>query len=341
MKNQKINILVAGSTGYIGIQLIKLLCKHKHAKIKYLCGNSSVGKKIELYDKSLKKYRLPKISKINYNFFKDVDVIFTALPDGESQKISNHLYKNNLLIDLSADFRIKDYKIYEKNYKIKHLAKKNLKKSIYGLPEIKKEIIKKTNIIACPGCYPTSIILPLFPLLKFKLINYKNIIIDSKSGFSGAGRGIFKKIKKENLNESLSAYGIGNHRHNAEIKQEFDLISKKIDFEFIPHLSPMFKGILTTIYLKPSKNNSVDKIIKFLKKYYSKNKFIRISHKNKFLSTNNVINTNLCEISVCSAKEKDKIIILSTIDNLIKGGAGQAIQNFNTYYNFNKNEGFI
>ncbi len=340
MKNRKINILVAGSTGYIGIQLIKLLCKHRYAKIKYLCGKSSVGKKIDLYDKSLKKYRLPKISKLNYTFFREVDVIFTALPNGESQKISNHLGKNNILIDLSADFRIKDYKIYEKTYKIKHLAKKNLKKSIYGLPEIKKEIIKKTNIISCPGCYPTSIILPLFPLLKFKLINYKNIIIDSKSGFSGAGRNIFKKIKKNNLNESLSAYGIANHRHNAEIKQEFNLISKGIDFEFIPHLSPMFRGILSTIYLKTSKKNSVEKIIKFLKKYYSKNKFIRISHKNKFLSTNDVINTNFCEISVCSAKEKGKIIILSAIDNLIKGGAGQAIQNFNIYYNFKNNEGF-
>ena len=341
MKNRKINVLVAGSTGYIGIQLIKLLCNHKYAKIKYLCGNSSVGKKIELYDKSLKKYRLPKISKLNYTFFREVDVIFTALPNGESQKISNNLCKNNLLIDLSADFRIKDSRIYEKTYKIKHLAKKNLKKSIYGLPEIKKEIVKKTNIIACPGCYPTSIILPLFPLLKFKLINYKNIIIDSKSGFSGAGRNITKKIKKNNLNESLSAYGIANHKHNAEIKQEFNLISKRINFEFIPHLSPMFRGILSTIYLKTSKKNSVEKIIKFLKKYYSKNKFIRISHKNKFLSTNNVINTNFCEISVCSAKEKDKIVILSAIDNLIKGGAGQAIQNFNIYYNFNKNEGFI
>ena len=202
----KLNVLIAGSTGYIGIQLVKLLCKHKFVKIKYLCGNSSIGKRIDKYEKSLTKYKLPKIIKINYKLFKEVDVIFTALPNGQSQIIANNLNKKNVLIDLSADFRIKNSNIYEKFYKIKHKSKNLLKQSIYGLSELNENKIKNKNIIACPGCYPTSIILPLFPLLKNNYLKGKQIIIDSKSGYSGAGRGILKKSKEMDLFNTLSAY---------------------------------------------------------------------------------------------------------------------------------------
>ena len=195
----KLNVLIAGATGYIGTQLVKLLCKHKNVKIKYLCGNTSVGKNISSYDKDLKKYKLPKIIKINYKLFKDVDVIFTSLPNGESQKIANKLLKKNIMIDLSADFRLTNAKIYNKYYGIKHISLNNLKKSIYGLTEINKKNLSKGKIIACPGCYPTSILLPLIPLIKKNLIDFKNIVIDSKSGFSGAGRGVHKKFKNKNL----------------------------------------------------------------------------------------------------------------------------------------------
>ena len=191
-----LNVLVAGSTGYIGVQLVKLLCKHKYLKIRYLCGNSSIGKKIYAYDKTLKKYNLPKIVKINYRYFKEVDVIFTALPNGQSQIIANNLDKRNVLIDLSADFRIKDVNIYKKFYKIKHKSKKLLNNSVYGLSELYKKEIKNKKIIACPGCYPTSIITPLFPLFKNNYIKFNKVIIDSKSGYSGAGRTILKKQKK-------------------------------------------------------------------------------------------------------------------------------------------------
>ena len=188
---RNLNALIAGSTGYIGIQLIKLLLKHKKVKIKYLCGNSSIGKDISYYDKSITR-KLPKIIKFNKNFLKKVDVIFTALPNGESQQISNFLTKKNILIDLSADFRLKKANIYKNWYKLNHKSKKNIANSIYALPEISRDRIKKFKIIACPGCYPTSILLPLIPLLKEKIVNEKNIIIDSKSGYSGAGRGLHK-----------------------------------------------------------------------------------------------------------------------------------------------------
>ena len=338
----RLNALIAGSTGYIGIQLVKLLLKHKNINIKYLCGNSSKGKSIHHFDKSLKKKKLPKITKFQKNYLNEVDVVFTALPNGEAQNISNNLSSQNILIDLSADFRLKKASEYLKWYKINHKSKSNIKNSIYALPEIKKKIIKKYKIISCPGCYPTSILLPLIPLIKKKMIILSNIIIDSKSGYSGAGRGVHKKNINKNLYESLSAYGVGFHKHSSEIQQELNSVSKKnVNFSFTPHLTPMFRGILSTIYLDISKKVNINKITKELNKFYKNDYFVKIMKNNTLISTNDVINTNKCHISVCKTKFKNKIIILSAIDNLIKGGAGQAVQNLNIFYNFNIKQGLV
>ena len=336
----KINVLIAGSTGYIGVQLTKILVNHKKVNIKYLCGSSSIGKKISCFDKSLSKYKLPKIIKFNKILLPNVDVIFTALPDGESQKISKLLLKKNTLIDLSADFRLKKASDYLKWYKIKHKAKNMIKNSVYALPEIKRNNIINNKIISCPGCYPTSILLPLIPLLKKRLISNNNIIIDSKSGYSGAGRDVHKKYKKKNLYASLSAYGIATHRHNSEIQQELDLCTgKKNNFQFTPHLTPMFRGILSTIYVDLKKGVTKNKAISVLNKYFKKEIFVNIANPDTLLSTNAVINTNKCIISVCKTKNKDKLIILSVIDNLIKGGSGQAVQSMNVLCKFKENEG--
>ena len=336
----KLNVLVAGSTGYIGVQLIKLLVKHNNIKIRYLCGNSSVGKNISHYDKILNKKGLPKIVKFNKSYLKDVDIVFTALPNGGAQEISNYLLKHNVLIDLAADFRLNKASDYLKWYKQKHKSTTNIKKSIYALPEIIGKKIRKYNIISCPGCYPTSILLPLIPLIKKNLIKTENVIIDSKSGYSGAGRGVHKKNKDKNLYESLSSYGVGFHRHNSEIQQEIDNHSKKrFSFTFTPHLVPMFRGILSTIYLDLNKGVNTKKLEKALNDEYSKSKFVKILKQKTSLSTNNVINTNNCHISICKTKYKNRVIILSVIDNLIKGGAGQAIQNMNLKFNFPETKG--
>ena len=338
----RLNVLIAGSTGYIGIQLVKLLLKHKNINIKYLCGNLSKGKSIYYFDKSLKDQKLPKITKFQKNYLNEVDVVFTALPNGQAQNISNNLSSKNILIDLSADFRLKKASEYLKWYKINHKSKSNIKNSIYALPEIKKKNIKKYKIISCPGCYPTSILLPLIPLIKKKMIILNNVIIDSKSGYSGAGRGVHKKYINKNLYESLSAYGVGFHRHNSEIQQELNSVSKKnVNFFFTPHLTPMFRGILSTIYLDINKKENINKIRKELNKFYKNDYFVKIMKNNTFISTNDVINTNKCHISVCKTKFKNKIIILSAIDNLIKGGAGQAVQNLNIIYNFNIKQGLV
>ena len=331
----KLNVLIAGSTGYIGVQLIKLLLNHKFVKIKYLCGNTSVGKKISSYEKFFLNKKLPKIIRFNKKYLKDIDVIFTALPNGEAQQISNHLTSKNVLIDLAADFRLKKSSEYLKWYKQKHKAVMNIKKSIYALPEINGVKIKNFNIISCPGCYPTSILLPLIPLVQKNLIKLNNIIIDSKSGYSGAGRGVFKKYKNKNLFESLSAYGVGFHRHNSEIEQMLKEYSKRnINFSFTPHLSPMFRGILSTIYIEAKKGISQNKINDVLKRYYKKHSFINVLKNDSFISTNDVINTNNCNISICKTKYKNRFIILTAIDNLIKGGSGQGIQNMNLRFGY-------
>jgi N-acetyl-gamma-glutamyl-phosphate reductase len=271
-----------------------------------------------------------------------VDVIFTALPNGGAQDISNYLLKHNVLIDLAADFRLNKASNYLKWYKQKHRSVKNIKNSIYALPEITGNEVKKFNIIACPGCYPTSILLPLIPLIKNDLIKTENIIIDSKSGYSGAGKGVHKKYKDRNLYESLSSYGVGFHRHNSEIQQEIsNHTTKKFSFTFTPHLTPMFRGILSTIYLDLNNGVKMEKLKEILNDTYTKSKFVKILKNNTLISTNDVINTNNCHLSICKTKYKNRVIILSAIDNLIKGGAGQAIQNMNLKFDFPINKGLL
>ena len=336
-----INVIVAGATGYIGLELIKLLVKHPNVKIKYLCGNKTAGSKIYKFDKSLKKYKdLPTISKINKINFTNIDVIFTALPNGEAQLIAKKIKNKSVLIDLSGDFRLDNSTVYKKWYKINHKAKELIKHSIYSIPEFAYAKIKNYKIIACPGCYPTSVQIPLIPILKNK-INPENIIIDSKSGYSGAGKSLHKKFKQEKIFESISAYGVASHKHVAEINQELNKITKKnISVTFTPHLSPMFRGILSTIYLDLKKNVTANDVYQYLKKFYKNNNFININKFNKPIGTTNVINTNKCLISVCKGKNNNKIIILSAIDNLIRGGSGQAVQNMNIMYGFEDWKGF-
>ena len=338
-----LKVAIAGATGFVGIQLIKILTKHPYAKILYLCGTKSVGKKINRIDKTIKKKGLPKITNISKVKWSKIDVLFTALPDGEAQKISLDLPIHVKLIDLSSDFRLKNFNEYKKWYKIEHRNKKLIKDSLYSISEFKRKEIPNFKIIACPGCYPTSVQLPLIPLVKNNLINVKNIIIDSKSGYSGGGKNIKKKFKGTDINNTVTPYGVGLHRHMPEIDQELSKVSNKnIKVSFTPHLIPMFRGILSTIYIETvGKKNNAKKIYNFLKKFHKKNIFIKFSKFNKSISTGDVINTNFCKISVCENRQKNNIIIISAIDNLIKGASGQAVQNMNIAYKFKETLGLI
>ena len=335
-----LNIAIAGATGYVGLELTNILIKHPNVKILYLCAQKSIGRSILSFDKRLNRKNLPKISKIDKIDWKKINVLFTALPNGEAQKIAKKIPIEVKLIDLSADFRLNNINQYKKWYGFNHKSKKLIKDSIYAVTEFSKDKIKNYRIISCPGCYPTSIHLPLIPLVKKRLIKLKNIIIDSKSGYSGAGKNIKKKFKFKNLFNSVSAYGLSSHRHLAEIDQELSKVSKnKINVLFTPHLIPMFRGILSTIYLETSKNNNAFGIYKFLKKFHKNNYFVKIAKFNTPIGTGSVMNTNFCRISVCKSRKNNGIIIISAIDNLLKGASGQAVQNMNIAFKLNETIG--
>ena len=270
MSKKKLNIAIIGATGYVGLDLVYLLSKHPKANIKYLCAQKNTGKSIQLFDKRIKK-KLPKLSKLNNILWENIDLVFLSLPNGEAHRIIKDKvkYKNIKFIDLSADFRINDPGKYKEWYKINHSAKKLIPQSLYCISEFVKKDIKKFRIISNPGCYPTSIQLALIPLLKKKLINFKNIIIDSKSGYSGAGKNLKKKFKHKNLYRSIHSYGISNHRHLSEIDQEFYKISnKKIKYVFTPHLIPTYRGLLSSIYVEKKRSVTLSKIHKELKNFY-------------------------------------------------------------------------
>ena len=338
----KINVGIIGATGYTGLDLILILSKHPKVKLLNLCATKNLGKPINYFDKRIKN-KLPNISAVNKINWQKLDVVFLSMPNGEAQKIIKKNYSLNKklkFIDLSADFRIINPSLYKKYYKLDHKAKKFIKKSLYSIPEFTKKLIKHYRIISNPGCYPTSVQIPLIPLIKKKLIKTDYITIDSKSGFSGAGKNLEKKFKHKNLYSSTFAYSTKNHRHVCEIDQElFKYTKTKVNFSFNPHLLPTFRGILTSIYVHTKKGHSANLVRNALVKFYKKSKFIKILKVNSPLGSGNVLNTNNCEISVCETRTKNKLVIFSAIDNLVKGASGQAVQNMNHLFSFSDNLG--
>lgn len=338
----KIRVGISGATGYTGIELMKILKKHSGVEIVYLTSENQAGKKVEEVEPSMTDfYGYEYISVKDDSVYNNIDAVFLALPHEVSAEITpKYLKKNIKVIDLSASYRIKDIKIFEKFYKFNHPSPDIIEKSVYGLPEIYYEKIKNADIIANPGCYPTSILLPLIPLYSGGFINNNNIIIDSKSGFSGRGRktdipGIFYE-----MNENFYAYNIGNHRHTPEINQELSLAAKKdIKVTFTPHILPIDRGILSTIYIKSEKDISID-ILDYLTKFYSNKHFIKI-FKNCLPQLKWVAKTNENHIGCSYDKNTNYLIIISTIDNLIKGASGQAVQNFNIMFGFNETEALL
>ncbi len=339
---KKIKVAVVGATGYTGLDLVFLLTKHPNVSIKNLCATQNLGKKINFFDKRIKK-KLPKISSIKSIDWNKLDLVFLSLPNGEAQKIIKKNYskfKNLKFIDLSADFRISSAKKYEGIYNIKHKSKDLINKSLYSIPELSKKEIKKYRIVSNPGCYPTSIQIPLIPIINKNLIKISDITIDSKSGYSGAGKNLEKKFTHKNLYSSTFAYSTKNHRHIYETEQQlFKYTKKKISFTFNPHLLPTFRGILSSIYVYGKKGSSANLIRNCLIKFYKKSKFIKILKLNSQIGSGSVLNTNNCEISICETRVKNKFIIFSTIDNLVKGASGQAIQNMNILFKFSEQQG--
>ncbi|MAK12949.1 MAG: N-acetyl-gamma-glutamyl-phosphate reductase [Candidatus Pelagibacter sp.] len=333
----KLDIAIAGATGFVGLELIKKIYEHPFANIKYLFVKDSIDE--DIYKNLPKKItNLPKLKKIDLNLINECDVFFSSLPHSQLHKIAKDI-SSEVVIDLSADFRFPNIKTYEKWYNVKHESSSIQKNAVYGLSEIYRESIKNSNLISCPGCYPTSILIPLIPLLKNKIIELDNIIADSKSGYSGAGKKINNNKDYPNLDENIAIYGVGYHRHIPEINFYSSQFSDEtLEISFSPHLIPTFRGMLSTIYVKSKKN--INQIYEVINKFYKNDEFIKI-FKSKMINTDQVINTNNVNISINSSNIKDQFVISSSIDNLLKGAAGQAIQNFNIRFGFDEQLGLV
>ena len=328
-------------TGYAGSELARILYQHKEVDIVSVTGRSSVGKMLgEVF---------PHLSQVNLRITEELDpnvkFIFSALPHSASaEKIKNYIDKDTKIVDISADFRLKNKEQYKIWYDYDHLYPSILKKSVYGLPEIYRDEIASSNLVANPGCYPTASILALAPLVNNKIIT-NDIIIDAKSGVSGAGRALALKTHFSEMTENMLAYSVNNHRHMPEIKQELDLINPNLNtsITFVPHLSPMVRGILATSYtsLKENVLSEGDKgqiqLLDLFRDFYLDHPFVEIIDSSPM--TKQTLGTNNCVIYPYLDNISKKIIVISSIDNLVKGAAGQAVQNMNIMCGFNEDEG--
>jgi len=332
---------IIGATGYAGSELVRILISHPKAEITTITSQSYKGQN---YGDIYENFR--NIEKVceeeNIEQMADrCDVIFLALPHGvASKKVTKKILEKTKIIDLGADFRLQDPNIYEEWYKTPHHAKDILPEAIYGLCEINREKIKNKRIIANPGCYTTCSILSLYPLVKEKMINLKTIIIDAKSGVTGAGRGISLGTHYDEVNESTKAYKIASHRHTPEIEEQLsNAAEENITLSFTPHLTPMNRGILATCYAELKEPYSYNEIKSAYEKYYKNEYFIRLTKEGIFPETKWVKGSNFCDIGFTIDKRTNRIIIIGAIDNLYKGAAGQAIQNMNILFGIDEKTG--
>ena len=336
---------IIGSTGYAGGELVRILLGHKDVEIKWYGSRSYIDKKyasvyqnmFQLVDDVCKDDNMEQLAK-------EVDVIFTATPQGLcASLVHDEILSKVKVIDLSADFRIKDVKTYEEWYKIEHKSPQYIGEAVYGLCEINREKVKQARIVANPGCYPTCSTLSIYPLLKEDLIDGNTIIIDAKSGTSGAGRG----AKVDNLycevNESIKAYGVTTHRHTPEIEEQLGYAydGTPLTINFTPHLVPMNRGILVTAYAKLVKDVSYEDIKAVYDKYYGKERFVRVLEKGVCPETRWVEGSNYVDVNFVIDPRTKRVVVMGAMDNLVKGAAGQAVQNMNLIMGLPEEEGLL
>lgn len=335
---------VVGVTGYSGEEAVKILIGHKDVKVTEVSAFSAVAEKEEPLSALIPafKNRLDILCKKTdpAAMAKNVDLVFLGLPHKVSMEIAPvFLNAGKRVIDLSADYRL-DASVYEKHYCVAHKDKVNLANAVYGLPELNREKIEKAKLIANPGCYPTSVILGIAPMLVQGSVVSDGIIVDSKSGTTGAGKKADQSLLFSEVNENLKAYRVNEHQHMPEIDMVLSGVAKKnINIVFTPHLVPMSRGILSTIYLKLSKNMDTAAVIEAYKKFYKNEPFVRVCDEGKLPQIKDVVHTNFCDIGI---KVKGRtLIVISCIDNLVKGAAGQAVQNMNIMCGFGETEGLL
>ena len=336
-----IKVGIAGATGYAGAEIVKLIAGHPEAELTAVTSRSYKGRSMGDLFPAMRNLVDIKCEDMDIaSLCKRIDCIFLALPHKISMEyVPFFLNENIKVIDLSADFRFKDPLIYEAAYQ-KHSAKELLKKSVYGLSEIYRDEIKDTFLVGNPGCYPTSFLLPMIPLVREKLVKTEGIISDSKSGVSGAGRSLSLATHFCEANESFKPYKIGCHRHLPEMEAILSIhAEKKIKITFVPHLLPLNRGMLTTIYATADSKITSDRIRQVLNDYYSKDSFVRVLPKGCFPDISSVRGSNFCDIGFNLDHETGRLIVVSAIDNLLKGAAGQAVQNMNIMFGLDEKSG--
>lgn len=339
-----IKVSIIGATGYAGVELTRLLYSHPGVKLTNLVSKS-------YSDQSLNAV-YPNFNGVETHILKEVDLqqliddsdcIFTSLPHGAGDEIIPDLYKaGKVVIDLSGDYRYSNVETYEKWYNTTHKYPDLLKESVYGLPELHKEKIKAARLVGNPGCYTTCSILALAPLVKAGLIDTSSIIIDAKSGTSGAGRGLTEGMQFCEVNENTKAYKVATHRHTSEIEQELSLLAnEEIQLSFTPHLLPVQRGILATSYANLQKNISGEEVEALYRSFYSDAPFVVVKAHGNLPEIKHVAGSNFIHIGFVIDKRLNRIIVVSCIDNLIKGAAGQAIQNMNLIFGFDETCGLM
>ncbi|MBQ9920650.1 MAG: N-acetyl-gamma-glutamyl-phosphate reductase [Clostridia bacterium] len=336
----KIKVSIIGASGYAGAELLRILLLHPNVEVAGITSVSYTGQGIETIYPSFAKI-CEKLLVTEEEAVEMADVVFASMPHGLSQELAATCDKNGkVFIDLGADFRLDEAEVYEKWYAKEYVHEELHKKAVYGLSEVFRDDIKNTKIIGNPGCYPTSISLGLYPAIKNELVVADDIIIDSKSGVTGAGKGLTQKTHYPECNEAFSPYNIGKHRHTPEIEQNLSKFAgKKVRVTFTPHLLPVNRGIVSTIYCNKATDMSLEEIRNLYIETYKNEKFVRVLPLGDCANLKNVRYSNYCDISLHEDPHTNKIIIVSAIDNMVKGAAGQAVQNMNIVCGFEEDAG--
>ena len=337
-----IKVGIIGATGFAGGELVRILMGHKDAEIKWYGSRSYVDQKYADVYRNMFQIVDAKCMDDNMEELADqVDVIFTATPQGLCASLVNEeILSKTKIIDLSADFRLKDVNVYEEWYKIEHKAPQYIDEAVYGLCEINRDLVKSARIVANPGCYTTCSILTAYPLTKEGLIDMSTLIIDAKSGTSGAGRGAKLPNLYCEVNENIKAYGVATHRHTPEIEEQLGYASgEKVVLNFTPHLVPMNRGILATEYATLKKKVTYEEVKAVYDQYYAKEKFVRVLDRDVCPETKWVEGSNYVDIGFKIDPRTNRIIMMGAIDNLVKGAAGQAVQNMNLMFGLPEDEG--
>lgn len=333
MAQRRIPVAILGASGYTGAELLRLLVRHPGVDIRALAADRKAGEPIDAVFPHLGGLGLPDLVSVDQVKWGEIELVFCALPHGTTQKIVAALPRHLKVIDISADFRLSDLDTYAQVYGHAHQAPDLQPEAVYAVTELAREAIRKARIIACPGCYPTSAQLPLVPLIEAGLIDADDIIIDAKSGVTGAGRAAKEGSLYAEVAEGIHAYGIASHRHAPEIEQELSKAAgRPIMVNFTPHMMPMNRGLLSTIYVKSAGGATTEDMRAALVSRYRDEAFVRVAPQGLTPATRHVRGSNHCLIGVFADRLPGRTILVSAIDNLVKGASGQAVQNMNVAF---------